>query len=126
METLEQYAEVFNVGMALNSVGGDQEFLSEVVGLMQAAWPTLLTDLRNGITKGDIRAVGTTARLAKAAARNVSAKRAYDSALELETMAGKGDLAAAGEAASSLEHEVEILQFFLANLADENVLCAAA
>jgi hypothetical protein len=68
------------------------------------------------MVRGDLPAVKTTARLAKAAARNVSARRAYESALQLEAMAGKGDLQAAQEALASLEGEVEILQFFLATL----------
>jgi hypothetical protein len=116
METKEKYAEVFDVGLALSSVGGDSEFLTEVVGLTQAAWPTLLADIRNGMSRGDLRAVETSARLAKAAARNVSAKRAYESALQLQTMAAKGDVQASQGAIASLERDVELLRYFLATL----------
>jgi hypothetical protein len=123
METTEQCVEVFDAGLALSSVGGDWEFLTEVVGLIQAAWPTLLANIRNGISQGDIRAVETSARLAKAAARNVSAKRTYASALQLEAIACKGDLTAAQAAIASLEREVELLQFFLATLGDDR--CSA-
>lgn len=122
-ETLEQYAEVFDVGQALQSVGGDVEFLAEIVGLTQAAWPTLLTDLRDGVSRGDLHAVETSARLAKAAAHNVSAKRAYECAMELHAMACKGDLQAAVNAIAPLEQEVEMLRFFLATLAQD--LCPA-
>ena len=122
-ESVKQYAEVFDVGQALQSVGGDVEFLTEVVGLTQAAWPTLLTDIRDGVSRGDLRAVETSARLAKAAARNVSAKRAYGCAMELYAMACKGDLQAALNAIAPLEQEVEMLRFFLATLADD--LCPA-
>jgi hypothetical protein len=118
-ESVAQYAEVFDVGQALQSVGGDVEFLTEVVGLTQAAWPTLLTDIRDGVSRGDLRAVETGARLAKAAARNVSAKRAYECALQLYTMACKGDLQAALNAIAALEREVEMLRFCLATLADD-------
>lgn len=123
METTEQYAEIFDVGQALSSVGGDEEYLTEVVGLMQAAWPTLLADIRDGMAREDLQAVGTKARLAKAAAQNLAAKRAYASALQLETMVGKGDLPASQNAVASLEREVEILQFFLATLSQSE--CAA-
>lgn len=116
METMQQYAEVFDVGRALSSVGDDRDFLTEVVGLIRAAWPTLLADIREGMARGDLRAVETNARLAKAAARNVSARRAYESALQLQTTAGKGDLQAAQEALANLEGEVEMLQFFLSTL----------
>jgi hypothetical protein len=113
MNTMEQCAEVFDVGLALSSVGGDSEFLTEVVGLIHAAWPTLLADIREEMALGDLPAVGRTVRLAKAAARNVAASRAYDSAVQLETMIGMGDLRAAQGAFASLEREVEALQFFL-------------
>jgi hypothetical protein len=119
LDTVEQYAEVFDVDQALKSVGGDVEFLTEVVGLTRAAWPTLLTDIREGLSRGDLRAVETGARLAKAAARNVSAKRAYESALQLCAMAGKRDLRAARSAIEALEREVEMLRFCLTTLADE-------
>jgi hypothetical protein len=118
-ESVAEYAEVFDVGQALQSVGGDMEFLTEIVGLTQAAWPTLLTDIRDGVSRGDLRAVETSARLAKAAARNVSAKRAHECALQLCTIACKGDLPAALSAIAALEREVEMLRFFLSILADE-------
>lgn len=121
METAEQYSEIFDVGEALSSVGGDEEYLNEVVGLMQAAWPTLLADIRNGMARGDLRAVEMTARLAKAAAQNVAAKRAYASALQLETIAGQGDSLAAQGAMASLEREVEMLQFFLSTLGEDDI-----
>ena len=112
-ETMEQHAEVFNETLALSSVGGDRDFLAEVVGLVQAAWPTLLADIREGLERGNLSAVGMTARLAKAAARNVSAKRAYESAVKLEAMAAIGDLEGARGASKSLEREVERLQAVL-------------
>ncbi len=116
MVTTEQYTEVFDLSLALSSVGGDREFLTEIVGLVQAAWPTLLADIRAGLARGDLWAVETTARLAKAAARYVSAKRAHESALQLEASAGKGDLRAAQSAGTELEREVDLLRNFLATL----------
>ncbi len=77
-----------------------------------------MTDIRSGIAWGDLRTVETTARLAKAAARNVSAKRAYESALQLEAMARMGDVPAVQRASVELEREVEMLRIFLAALSD--------
>jgi HPt (histidine-containing phosphotransfer) domain-containing protein len=116
LETTVRHAEVFDATLALNSVGGDSEFLTELVGLVRAAWPTLLADIREAMAMGDLRAVERTARLAKAAARNVSAKRAYDSAAQLETLIGKRDLPAAQRASTTLEQEVEKLQLVLSTL----------
>ena len=109
----EPSTEVFNEILALNSVGGDREFLTEIIGLIQAAWPTLLAEIRGGMAMGDIAAVQRSARLAKAAARNVSASRAYECALQLEMMTNMGDLSAAQRAIASLEQEVERLQSVL-------------
>ena len=108
-----EISEVFDVDMALSSVGGDQEFLTEVAGLVRAAWPTLLADMKQGIVVGDLRAVKARARLAKAAARNVSAKRAYECAHHLGTVAGNGDLQATQEAVKRLEREAERLRVAL-------------
>jgi HPt (histidine-containing phosphotransfer) domain-containing protein len=123
METAEKYSDVFDVGSALSSVGGDREFLAELVGLIQAAWPTLLADIRDGMARGDLRTVESAARLGQAAARNVSAKRAYESALQLEALARRGDLPAVESAGVDLEREVELLRFFLAALLDKE--CSA-
>lgn len=116
LETTGLHAEVFDAALALKSVGGDSEFLNEVVGLIRAAWPTLMADIRRALAMGDFRAVERTARLAKAAARNVSAKRAYDSAVELETLIVMKDLPAAQRASTTLEQEVERLQTVLSTL----------
>jgi len=118
MQTTDRYPEVFDVGLALSSVGGDREFLTELVGLAQAAWPTLLTDIRSGMARGDLGAVEKAARLAKVAAQNVSAKRAYESALQLQMMARKGDWQAVQSAGVDLEREVELLRTFLAAVGD--------
>jgi len=116
IEATEQRAEVFDVAQALSSVGGDREFLAEVVGLIQAAWPTLLADIRKGMAQSDLYEVGAKARLAVAAARYVSARRTYEAARGLESIAAKEDWEGAREAMVNLEREVEILQFFLATL----------
>ena len=119
-ETTDRHAEVFDEAMALSKVGGDREFLAELVGLVQAAWPALLADIREEMALGDHPAVGRTARLAKAAARYVSAQRAYDSAAHLEAMIGMGDLRAAQSARTSLEQEVERLQMVLSTVAGDD------
>lgn len=116
--TTQRDPEVLDEGLLLKSVGGDREYLSEVVGLIQAAWPTLLADLREGMARGNLCAVEKTARLSKAAAHNVAAIRAYKSALQLETMAAKGDWQALQRTLASLCREVELLQSFLTTLAD--------
>ncbi|HME01084.1 MAG TPA: hypothetical protein VKM93_27700 [Terriglobia bacterium] len=113
---VEENSEVIDCTLALASVGGDREFLSEVAGLVQAAWPALLSDIGQALAAGDLCAVERTTRLAKAAARNVSAARAYESALRLEAAAHAGQLETAREAGVQLEQEVERLKAALATL----------
>jgi len=113
---LEENSEVLDHDLALASVGGDRDFLTEVAGLVQAAWPTLLGEIGQALAAGDLGAVQKTTRLAKAAARNVSAARAYESALRLEAAAQAGRLEDAREAGVNLEREVEKLKAALAGL----------
>jgi HPt (histidine-containing phosphotransfer) domain-containing protein len=113
---VEENSQVLDRTLALASVGGDREFLSEVAGLVQAAWPTLLGDIRHALAAGDLGAVERTTRLVKAAARNVSAARAYGSALRLEAAARAGQLEAARAGGVQLEQEVEKLKAALATL----------
>ena len=122
MRTVTPNAEILDEAMALSSVGGDWEFLTEVMGLMQAAWPTLLAEIRDGIARKDLPAVKMKASLAKAAARNVSAKRTFESAVQLEKTAGMGELQAAQGAAACLEREVEALRTVLSVLGTQGAL----
>jgi len=71
---------------------------------------------RQALAAGDLGAVERTTRLAKAAARNVSAARAYESALRLEAAARGGQLEAARAAGVNLEQEVEKIKTALATL----------
>jgi len=112
----EENPEVVDQRLALASVGGDREFLSEVAGLVQAACPTLLSDMGRALATGDLGAVERTTRLVKAAARNVSAARAYESALLVEAAARTGQLEAARAAGVRLGLELEKLKAALATL----------
>ena len=103
-------SDVFDEAQALSSVGGDREFLVELFGLTSAAWPSILADIRVGMAAGNLATVLRAARLAKAAARNISARRAYESASRLEEFLTSGDLQASQKASTRLEHEVELLQ----------------
>ncbi len=111
---MEQTSEVLDSASALASVGGDADFLREIAGLVQAAWPTLLDDIRGHLAAGDLFAVEADAGLARVAAEYVSAKRAHASALQLQNMACCGDLMGAQRATVELEEEVAELQLVLA------------
>lgn len=117
---MEQNIEILDSASALASVGGDLEFLSELAGLIQAAWPTLLDKIRQNLAAGRLDEVKTHARLAQAAAGYVSARRARASALQLQLTAGKGDLQGAQSATALLEEEVARLCLVLPTLGAYN------
>jgi HPt (histidine-containing phosphotransfer) domain-containing protein len=71
-------------------------------------------NIREKLATGDLGTVEADARLAKAAAEYVSAKRAQESALLLEKAAGQGDLQGAQRAIAQLDKEVVKLQAVLA------------
>jgi len=115
-----QDAEVLDSAMALSRVGGDLEFLMDVVGIVQAACPTLIRDIQRAIADRDLRTLKKATHLVKTAADDVSARRTYVCAIRIETLARYGEWEAAGEACSALEQEVNQLRPALAEL--ENAL----
>lgn len=111
-----EHSEIVDRESALASVGGDPEFLREIAGLIQAAWPTLLSEIRNDLAVGDLASLESHARLARAAAEYVAAKRAYMAAIQLQFVAMQKDLDGAKRVAANLEGEVARLQPALSNL----------
>jgi HPt (histidine-containing phosphotransfer) domain-containing protein len=113
-------AEVLDIDRALGRVGGDLDFLLELVGIFQAACPALMDNTREAVACGDVDAIERTAHLFKAAADYVSATKSYDAALQLERMAHAGRLQNVQEAFEKLEQELALLSPRLA--AFENAL----
>ncbi len=112
--------DVFDRASALWSVGGDRDFLAEVAGLFQAAWPALLREIRAGLAAGDFDAVAVSAHLVEAAAKNISARNVRESAHRLEALACERALDACRVACLNLEHDVEILTPYLARFQSSN------
>jgi HPt (histidine-containing phosphotransfer) domain-containing protein len=113
---MEQNSEVFDSSSALASVGGDVEFLQEIAGLVRAAWPALLSDIREDLAAGDFSDLEANARLARAAAGYVAAGRAGTAATQLQTTVVRRDWAGAKRAIEDLEGEVAKLQSALSIL----------
>ena len=105
--------------LALNSVGGDKAFLSELAGILGAACPTLLESTRASLAVGNLAAAARTARLLRVAAENVAARRVASAALTLETIARQRHHEAVDPAYSVLRQEVERLTPVLADLEGE-------
>src|SRR5690242_16725824 len=106
MKTMGQTSEVLDRASALASVGGDLEFLRELAGMVQAAWPTLLHDIREALAEGNLAAVEKSAHLVKVTAEYISARKARLQACLLENTAAYGDLEGTRQAAYRLEEEL--------------------
>jgi len=114
---MEQTLEILDRTAALAGVGGDREFLSELLGIFRAAWPTLLHDIREALVMGDLPALANAAHLVRVTAQNVAARRVYVAATLLEEMATCGELKGARETFSRLEEEMDHLKSALTTLA---------
>jgi HPt (histidine-containing phosphotransfer) domain-containing protein len=100
----------------LASVGGDSDFLTELVGLFLAAWPTLLSEMRGSLAINDFARTKRAARILKGSLRSFAAERAQDAAEALETAAEQRRPAAAAEAFQELEKQIEALTSALSEL----------
>jgi hypothetical protein len=116
-QKMEQTPEILDRQAALAGVGGDLEFLSELLGIFRAASPTLLHDIRDALVKGDLPALAYAARLVRVTAQNVAARRVYAAATLLEETATCGELEGARRASSRLEEEMDKLKSALTTLA---------
>jgi signal transduction histidine kinase/DNA-binding response OmpR family regulator len=98
---------VFDVRAALEQVGGDEQFLNEVIALFQREATRLLGEVRAAITRGDAATLRRTAHALKGSAGYVGARPTVEAAQRLETLGTQGDLAEAANALADLEREFD-------------------
>jgi PAS domain S-box-containing protein len=97
---------------------GDRALLGELVGLLRTETPRLLSDMRRGVESDDAMAAAQAAHTLRGAVSNFGACRLGQMALELETTAREGRLAAGGLVRlADLEREVERFERHLCELA---------
>jgi HPt (histidine-containing phosphotransfer) domain-containing protein len=112
-------SDALDRSLALAAVGGDSGFLAELAGIFEAACPTLLERIQRALAVGDLVAAAVAARLLRAIAENVSAKRVASVALECELLARQNSVAEAQAAHRVLLQEVERIQPVLDDLESE-------
>lgn len=100
---------------ALDSVGGDEEFLSELAGVFSLACPILLKNLQDSVAAKNSFPLANTAQLLGRAAGNLGATRVAEAALVVETMARRSHIEDIGSACQVLRQEA---QRFLNTLGD--------
>lgn len=94
---------------ALDSVGGDEEFLSELADIFSTACPMLLKSLEDSVAAKNSFTLADTAQLLGRAAGNLAATQVTEAALVAETRARRGDLDDIGSACHALRLEAQRL-----------------
>jgi two-component system sensor histidine kinase/response regulator len=102
--------DVFDLSKALEVVDGDRALLKEIADLFLEDMPGSMTQLREGITKGEASTVELVAHRLKGSVATLGAKRASEAAYGLELMGKQAILAEAEGAVSKLETELEQLK----------------
>lgn len=98
----------FDYEKALERLNGDEELLKEVLRMFLDSVGEGITNLKIGITQGDIEQVKLNAHTLKGAASNVIAEGVRKAAEEIEQLAIDNQLDQAGEKIDNLENELEI------------------
>ncbi len=90
----------------LERLGGDREFLAELLDLFRADYPIQIARARDAIAASDASALEHHAHALKGALINLAAKPASHIAAEIEAMSKQGETANATGKLASLEEEV--------------------
>ena len=103
-------------GALLDSVGGDTDFLIELIGLFLAACPTLLSQIRKALAVNDCAGVARAARILKSSLRSFAVERVFRTAEALEAAAYQREGVVQAETFEALEKEIGCLTSALSDL----------
>lgn len=88
----------------LNEIaGGDEEFITEILGDFLAQTPGLIAQIETAVVQGDAAALGAAAHALKGSARSIGADEFARIAQELEHAGKGGDLSNAPDALQRLQ-----------------------
>jgi HPt (histidine-containing phosphotransfer) domain-containing protein len=102
----EKAKPVFDQESVLERVGGDMEFLKELVELFKSNYPQKMAQLSKGIKEEDFKTIKETAHSIKSASGNLSLTRVYDLSFKIEGMGGEGKTQGMEKACNELEKEL--------------------
>jgi CheY-like chemotaxis protein len=94
---------------ALESVGGDEGLLREIIGLFSTQSAQWMADIRDAVERGDAVQLRRVAHKFKGAVGHFGAGPVYGAAQRLETMGLHGDLTGAAAAREELEEQLHRL-----------------
>ena len=102
----EKEKPVFDQESALERVGGDTEFLKELIELFKSDYPEKLAQLSKGIKDKNYKTIKETAHSIKSASGNLSLTRVYDLSFKMEDMGKEGKIQDIEKAYNKLEEEL--------------------
>ncbi|MEA3385832.1 MAG: Hpt domain-containing protein [Thermodesulfobacteriota bacterium] len=102
----EKAKPVFDQESALERVGGDMEFLKELIDLFRSDYPQKMTQLSKGIKEEDFKTIKETGHSIKSASGNLSLTHIYDLSFKIEGMGSKGKIQGIEKAYNELEEEL--------------------
>jgi CheY-like chemotaxis protein/HPt (histidine-containing phosphotransfer) domain-containing protein len=100
---------------ALEGVGGSEETLRELVGLMLEECPRLLEQMRRSLADGDVEVLRRAAHTLKGSAQLFAAHPTADAALQVENLGREERLADADASVAHLQTEVDRLLDYIRN-----------
>jgi two-component system sensor histidine kinase/response regulator len=106
----------FDLSVALERVGGDEELLKEIADLFVAEAPQLLEAIRVAVEAGDGSALHRAAHSLKGSVANFGVEDAVKTAFQLEQMGKNNELDGAVDVFSLLKHEIETVSDALAKI----------
>jgi signal transduction histidine kinase/CheY-like chemotaxis protein/HPt (histidine-containing phosphotransfer) domain-containing protein len=110
-------SEVFDLSTLRDRVEDDLDLLVEMIELFLETSPRLVDDVASAVAGGDAARLGVAAHTLRGMLRNMCATASAEAALELETIARRGDLAQADPSLVALKHEITRLQVVLTDAA---------
>lgn len=107
----------FDLSIALERVGGDEELLKEIADLFVEDAPQLLEAIRVAIEAKDGSALHRAAHSLKGSVANFGAEKSVETAFQLEQMGTKNQLEGADDVFAVLKSEIEMVSDVLAKIA---------
>jgi len=103
----EKAKPVFDQESVLERVGGDMEFLKELIELFRSDYPQKMAQLLRGIKEEDFKIISETAHSIKSASGNLSLTRVYDLSFKIEIMGRESKIQDIEKVYKELEEELE-------------------
>ena len=102
----EKAKPVFDQESVLERVGGDMEFLKELIELFRSDYPQKMAQLLRGIKEEDFKIISETAHSIKSASGNLSLTRVYDLSFKIEIMGKESKIQDIEKVYKELEEEL--------------------